>query len=211
MSASIPKNSSALENPLPLDRTYNVTTPSIVVAGTYQGVSAIVGVFTVYALIAIVSFEFFFPKKPKGGKNLRLILFFSAFFGLVHQIDQQLLVTISGRSNFNCFILMLTKISAYQMFTSLTYGFFWMRQHSLYSNQRLKHLRSKKMDAATWIAMFFIIVNPFIAFGLQFVDGLYEIRNNVCLILKQPIEVELVFDVVSVSYVFIQVILEVFN
>ena len=172
---------------------------------TYWTATIVIAFVDIYLLVALVLYEICFPKKPPGGKKLRLLCIFAASVAISHQVLQQLIVTVSDKSNQWCFVLLLLKSTILNFIVSITYGFLWLRQHILYSNPRLKHLRSRKMNMVTWIALVLIIINPILVFGLQFNGDWYQIREGICLIFKQSLAVEIPLNLLAFSYLFIQV------
>ena len=183
----------------------NFTPPTDAEELVYQTVSIVIGFVDVYLLVALVTYEIHYPNKPLGGRKLRILCILAASVALFHQGLQQLIVTVSQNSTVSCFALLLLKSTILNLIVSVTYGFLWLRQHTLYSNPRLKHLRSGKMNVATWIALFLIIVNPLLVFGLQFNGTLYVVEDGVCIVLEQDWKVQLPLELLAFSYGFIMV------
>jgi len=183
----------------------NINPPTDAEKIVYQTVSVLIGFVDIYLLLALVAYEIYYPKKPSGGRRLRLLCISAAVVAISHQVLQQLILTIADQSTEVCFALLLLKSTILNLVVSFTYGFLWLRQHILYSNPRLQHLRNGKMNAATWFALFLIIINPLLVFGLQFNGTLYKVKDGLCVILEQSTYIELPLDMLVFSYVFIQV------
>ena len=171
----------------------------------YQTVSIIFGVVDAYLLFSLLFYEKRFLAKPPGGRSLRMLCVIAVSVAVLHQVLQQVIVASANNNTATCFALMLLKTTIFNLIVSSTYGFLWLRQHTLYSSPRLKHLRSNKMNAITWTALGLIIVNPMLAFGFQFRGSFYEEQDGVCLVLLQPLHIELPFHFISFSYGIIQV------
>ena len=183
----------------------NVTLPSMKITITYGAVTSFIGFVDIYLLIALSMYEVFYPKKPKGGKKLRIICLVAVSVAIFHEILQQLILTIADKSDTNCFALMLLKSTVLSIVVSLSYAFLWLKQHSIYSNPRLKHLWGEKMRMIEWIILGVLAINPVLMFGVQFIGDWYVMVDGVCIVKKINQTTGILLGILCFSYSVIQV------
>jgi len=207
MSATLASNTEGLNiSDLNQIRTVSTPEPAVVVDTTlYQTLSGAIGLIVIYLFVSLCCYEVFSPHTTSGGKKLRIPCILAAMFGVFYAIVKQLVISISSLSPSHCHNIAVAEITVFLIFISLSYAFFWARQHTIYGNPKLKHLNNTFKRVMSYAALILIIVNPPVLIGIQFTGPVYQIRNGVCTYLEYPSNWRTVFDVVAFSYGFIQV------
>ena len=171
----------------------------------YRALSALI-VFTVlYLFLNLGYYEGFVSEKPPGGRKLRIVSLCASFAGLLYQIMQQISLALSSSSMMHCVVASMVEVALYLVFISMTYVFFWARQHIFYSNPRLKHLQNKITMISSTVALVMIVLNPIVLVVMQFLFSRYNVENGICLYSDHLSFFHYVFDAVALSYALIHV------
>lgn len=162
----------------------------------------------IYILLSLLWYEFTSIPKPPSGKNLRVYCIITSLATVFHSCSEQIIFYASWRSDIWCAASMCLKSTTYNLVTTFSYIFLWVRQRMFYRNPTLNHLVSPKMKVANWTVFALIVINPFVFFAFQFIVELYKaVPIKGCIVQRVAILNQLPFIVVAFSYSIIQVCL----